>query len=558
MKSDRPKPRKSSPGKTYKAKSSAPPKSGSRPAKPYSDKSGDDRPRFSDKPKDGEKRPYSPRSSAPPKSGDRPARPYSDRPNEDKPRYSDKPQDGEKRPYSPRSSAPPKSGDRPTRPYSDRPQREDRPARPYSDRPQSEDRPYKSRSGTPPKSGARPSKPAYKPREDKPRDETSPRYSDRPQSEDRPYKSRSGTPPKSGARPSKPHTDRPQREESPRYDKPQTGENTSRSRYGTPPKSGARPKTPRVERPYEDAPRQDDSRDENDNGRAYKGNPDGPKRFNKNSTTSPRTAPRASSKRSPMLERPSPNKPIIDAPIDESDMRLNRYLAHCGVASRRAAADIIGEGKVTINGAVVREIGYRVQPNDVVVFNGEIINTVDEMVYILMNKPKHTITTVSDEKGRKTVMDIVGQTVKARIYPVGRLDRDTTGLLLLTNDGELAQKLSHPSGKVKKLYHVLLDKNVMAEDLEKIKEGIMLEDGKALVDSVAYDEEGKSKKEVIIEIHLGKNRIVRRIFESLGYAVERLDRIYYAGLTKKDLPRGNYRALSEREIIMLKHFTSTK
>ncbi len=247
--------------------------------------------------------------------------------------------------------------------------------------------------------------------------------------------------------------------------------------------------------------------------------------------------------------------PRIDAKATNwDDMRLNKYLALCGIASRRAAADIIGEGQVTVNGDIVREIGYRVQPTDLVKLNGKTIRPIEEKVYILLNKPKDFITTVSDEKGRRTVMDLVNRTVRARIFPVGRLDRETTGLLLLTNDGDLAQKLSHPSYLIKKMYHVVLNKALTKNDFADIDKGIELEDGLAKVDGISYMEEG-GKNEVIIEIHIGKNRIVRRIFEHLGYEVEKLDRIYYGGLTKKDLPRGHYRQLSDREIIMLKHFT---
>ena len=247
-------------------------------------------------------------------------------------------------------------------------------------------------------------------------------------------------------------------------------------------------------------------------------------------------------------------KPVVEATGDE-DMRLNKYVAHCGIASRRAAADLIKEGLVWVNGVVVNEIGYHVQPSDVVTFKGKAIKPIEDKVYILLNKPKNTITTVSDEKDRKTVMDIVGKTIKTRIYPVGRLDRETTGLLLLTNDGDLAQKLSHPSHRIKKFYHAILNRPFTSEDLEKVRKGLELEDGVAEVDSIQHVS-GGTKAEVMVEIHIGKNRIVRRIFEKLNYEVERLDRVYYAGLTKKDLPRGFYRKLTEQEVIMLKHFNN--
>ncbi len=250
---------------------------------------------------------------------------------------------------------------------------------------------------------------------------------------------------------------------------------------------------------------------------------------------------------------PRINKPPQIAAVPE-EMRLNRYVAQAGICSRRKAVDLIKSGQVKVNDKVELEPGYTVQPDDIVSYQGRTIKPEGKKVYILLNKPKDTITTLSDEKGRKTVMDIVGRTVKERIYPVGRLDRETTGLLVLTNDGDLAQKLSHPSFKVKKFYHVTLDRPLLQHDLELIKKGVDLEDGTIAVEGVDYIEE-KPKNEIGIEIHVGKNRIVRRIFEHLGYTVERLDRTYYAGLTKKDLPRGHYRTLDEREVIMLKHFT---
>ncbi len=229
-------------------------------------------------------------------------------------------------------------------------------------------------------------------------------------------------------------------------------------------------------------------------------------------------------------------------------------MADSGVAARRKATEMIMAGEVTVNGQVCTEAGYRVQSKDVVMHKGKPVKPVERMIYLLMNKPKDTITTVSDERGRHTVMEIVGRTVKTRIFPVGRLDRDTTGLLLMTNDGDLAQKMTHPSYRLKKLYQVELHKAVTKNDMEAIASGLELEDGIAEVDAVNYVEDG-AKSEVMIELHIGKNRIVRRIFEHLGYQVVKLDRIYYGGLTKKDLPRGGYRSLTEREIIMLKHFS---
>lgn len=242
-----------------------------------------------------------------------------------------------------------------------------------------------------------------------------------------------------------------------------------------------------------------------------------------------------------------------DRPV-EGEMRLNKFLAHCGIASRRAVDVLIMQGHATVNGEVVQEMGYKVKANDIVAFKGKVIKPVDKLVYYLLNKPRNVITTSNDEKGRKTVMDIIAAKVPERIYPVGRLDRNTSGLLLLTNDGELTKKLSHPSHKVPKVYLATLDKNLSLKDLELIRSGITLEDGDIKADSLHYLE-GGSKREVQIEVHSGRNRLVRRIFQHLGYEVVKLDRTYYAGLTKKNLPRGIFRPLTKEEVRMLKHFT---
>lgn len=238
---------------------------------------------------------------------------------------------------------------------------------------------------------------------------------------------------------------------------------------------------------------------------------------------------------------------------EPAGMRLNKYVAHCGICSRRKAAEYIQQGFVKVNDVVVREPGHRVLEKDRVFFKGALIEPEIEKVYLLMNKPRNTITTVNDERGRRTVLDLIGNAVDVRIFPVGRLDRETTGLLLLTNDGDLTKKLSHPSHEVQKFYHIILDKPVVQEHIEQIRAGITLEDGPVPVDSVDYITNA-GKEEVGIEIHIGRNRIVRRIFESFGYVVQKLDRTYYGGLTKKNLPRGKFRHLSDKEILMLKHF----
>ena len=238
-------------------------------------------------------------------------------------------------------------------------------------------------------------------------------------------------------------------------------------------------------------------------------------------------------------------------------MRLNKFVAVCGICARRAAAVLVKEGKVKVNNEVVIEPGVLINETDVVEYNGKTIRPSVNFMYILLNKPKNTITTTADERGRDSVLDLVNEAKKERLYPVGRLDRMTTGLLILTNDGDLTQRLAHPSNEVKKIYKAELDRNISEKDLERISDGIVLEDGVAEVDTVGWAEPDK-KNQVILELHSGKNRIVRRIFEALGYQVDRLDRIGYAGLTKKDLPRGRYRHLTDREVIMLRHFVGRK
>ena len=231
-------------------------------------------------------------------------------------------------------------------------------------------------------------------------------------------------------------------------------------------------------------------------------------------------------------------------------IRLNRYISNAGVASRRDADQLIASGEITVNGKVIIEMGYQVKPDDKVKYGKKILNR-EKMVYLLLNKPKDFITTTDDPDDRRTVMDLVKNACPERIYPVGRLDRNTTGLLLLTNDGELADKLSHPSHEIKKIYQLELDKPISEADFETIANGIELEDGFIKPDELALV---TPDAEVVgIKIHSGKNRIVRRIFESLGYEVMKLDRTTYAGLDKKDLPRGKWRFLTEKEVIRLKY-----
>ena len=240
-----------------------------------------------------------------------------------------------------------------------------------------------------------------------------------------------------------------------------------------------------------------------------------------------------------------------EANIDpNAPIRLNKYLANAGVCSRREADDFIQAGLVSVNGQVVTELGTKVLRSDNVVFHDQPV-TIEKKVYVLLNKPKDYVTTSDDPQQRKTVMDLVKDACPERIYPVGRLDRNTTGVLLLTNDGELASKLTHPRFLKKKIYHVHLDKNVTAHDLQQIAEGIELEDGPIHADAIEYASP-TDKKQVGIEIHSGKNRIVRRIFEHLGYKVTKLDRVLFAGLTKKNVRRGDWRFLTEKEVDMLR------
>lgn len=240
----------------------------------------------------------------------------------------------------------------------------------------------------------------------------------------------------------------------------------------------------------------------------------------------------------------------IDKDIHKDTIRLNKYIANSGICSRREADDLITQGLVEVNGKVVTEMGYQVQKTDRVVFDGQSI-TPEKPVYVLLNKPKGYISTTKDDKARKTVMDLVANASPYRLFPVGRLDRSTTGVILLTNDGHMTKKLTHPSFEARKIYHVTLDKKLTHEDMKLIAEGIRLDEGVAKVDQISFIE-GKPKNEVGIELHIGWNRVIRRIFQRLGYEVEALDRVMFAGLTKKNIKRGHWRILTELEVNNLK------
>ena len=258
------------------------------------------------------------------------------------------------------------------------------------------------------------------------------------------------------------------------------------------------------------------------------------------------------SKRKPSLKKENRVKGEYKPEIAKwnKPLRLNKYLANAGICSRREADELIKSGDVAVNGKIVTELGVKVDPKDDVRYKGKQVNR-ERKVYLLLNKPKDYVTTVKDKHADKTVIDIVKDACLERIYPVGRLDKNTTGVLLFTNDGELTKQLTHPSFQKKKIYHVQLDKDLTKADMLKIIEGLQLDEDFIQVDAISYVEE-EDKSQIGIEIHSGQNRIVRRIFESLDYKVRRLDRVYFAGLTKKNLPRGKWRFLTPQEISILK------
>lgn len=271
------------------------------------------------------------------------------------------------------------------------------------------------------------------------------------------------------------------------------------------------------------------------------------KKFNKDA----KPKRKAGSYKKAPLRKPSGKKSTNNPHTKANDgkVRLNKFLANAGICSRREADTLIKTGVVAVNGEIITEMGFKVAPTDKVSYGGETIRG-EKKVYLLMNKPKDFITTVDDPFGRRTVLQLLGK-LKQRVYPVGRLDRATTGLLMLTNDGDLTKKLTHPKYGVKKIYHVTLDKNVKENHLQHLCDGFELEDGFTKADVAVYVGSGKDKKQVGVELHSGKNRIIRRMFEHLGYKVIKLDRVYFAGLTKKDLSRGQWRFLTEKEVNML-------
>ena len=465
---------------------------------------GGDRPYRPSYNREGGDRPYRPRFNTNNEGGDRPQRP---RFNSEGGSYGDRPQrssynrEGGDRPYRPRFNANNEGGDRPQRPrfnseggsYGDRPQRPrfNNDGGSYGDRPQ---RPRFNSEG-----GDRSQRPSYN------REGGS--YGDRPQ---RPrFNSEGG--------------DRPQR---PSY-------NREGGSYGD------RPQRPRFNN------ESGGYRNNNGGGGNYR------PRFNNDRQGGyrprPRTADYDPNAKYSMKKQIEYKEQFVDP---NEPIRLNKFLANAGVCSRREADEFITAGVVSVNGEVVTELGTKIKRSDVVKFHDEPVS-IERKVYVLLNKPKDTVTTSDDPQERRTVMDLVKGACNERIYPVGRLDRNTTGVLLLTNDGDLASKLTHPKFLKKKIYHVHLDKNLTKADMDQIAAGIQLEDGEIHADAISYTDDFK-KDQVGIEIHSGKNRIVRRIFESLGYKVVKLDRVFFAGLTKKGLRRGDWRYLTEAEVNYLR------
>ena len=392
------------------------------------------------------------------------------------------------------------NGDRPYRPRFNS-EKGDRPQRPYNS-----DRPYRPRFNPGADNGDRPQRPRYN-----------------NDNGDRPYRPRYNS--EGGDRPKRPYVNN-------------SGDRTYRPRYNS--EACDLPQRPRYNNEGGDRPYR--PRFNSGGGRpgGY-GNRDSYSRPVRRSADYDPNAKYSKKKQIEYKEQfVDPNEPI----------RLNKFLANAGVCSRREADEFITAGVVSVNGEVVTELGTKIKRGDEVKFHDQTVS-IERKIYVLLNKPKDTVTTSDDPQARRTVMDLVKGACDERIYPVGRLDRNTTGVLLLTNDGDLASKLTHPKYLKKKIYHVHLDKNLTKADMEQIAAGIQLDDGEIHADAISYTDDFK-KDDVGIEIHSGKNRIVRRIFESLGYKVMKLDRVYFAGLTKKGLRRGEWRYLTEQEVNFLR------
>jgi 23S rRNA pseudouridine2605 synthase len=361
---------------------------------------------------------------------------------------------------------------------------------------------------------------------DKPRYEgDKPRYSDRPRNDDRPR--RDGEKPRFG--------DKPYRD----GDKPRFGE--GKPRFGDKPKTDGKPRF--GDKPYRDGEKPRFGEGKPRFGEKSRFGDKARKPFGK-----PGDKPKGKKTRV-HGENPDGTYPTFAPPVPTGEVRLNRHIAASGRCSRRDADQLIRDGHVTVNGTVVTEMGFKVAPTDVVELDGKSVGS-EKQVYILMNKPKGFVTTLEDPHADKTVIDLLGNNVRERVYPVGRLDKNSLGVLLLTNDGDLTSRLTHPSHNKKKIYQATLDRALTHADMQQIADGLTLEDGPVQVDAIDYV--GESRKDVGLEIHSGRNRVVRRIFEHLGYKVTKLDRVYFAGLTKRNLKRGQWRFLTPTEVDMLR------
>ena len=462
---------------------------------------------------------------------------YGDRPKRDVDRptrsfTSDRPARSERPSYGDR---PKRDVDRPTRSFSsDRPARSVRPS--YGDRPKRDgDRPTRSFSSDRP---ARSDRPSYG---DRPARSERPSYGDRPARSER---SSYGDRPARSERPS--YGDRPARSERPSY-----GDRPKRPSFGERPGREMMSKGERISNLRKDLEQLESGTGNLHAAKEWNmGNSDRmlQEAFGESSMDLGKTKFSRSKVRTPAKERKAEGA----APKDTLawPMRLNRFVSLSGLCSRRTADELIEAGRITINGNVANVLGTKVEQSDVVKYDDELLQ-VRRHVYVLLNKPKDFITTLDDPENRRTVMELVADATSERIVPAGRLDRNTTGLLLLTNDGDLIQKLTHPSSEISKIYAVELDKPLTQNDFNQVLDGLELEDGFIRVDALAWPEP-RDKKMVGLSLHSGKNRIVRRIFEQLGYEVQRLDRVSYAGLTKKDLPRGHWRYLTDKEIRFLR------
>ncbi|MDQ3109271.1 MAG: pseudouridine synthase [Bacteroidota bacterium] len=506
--------------------------------KPFKKSFGKDSERPSYKKSFGEDKPFKKSFGGDRERGDKP---FSDRkPAGDKPFRKSAGSDRDK-PYSDRKPA----GDKPFRKSFDG----DR-DKPFSDRKPAGDKPFRKNSD-----GDR----------DKP-------YSDRKPAGDRPFRKSAGGDRDKPFSDRKPAGDRPPFKKSFGGDRERGGDKPFKKSFGDKPdfakkSSSGKPdfsKRSSSDKPYRKRTEESgftgrkfaerkgkggddsDKATESENWQVFE-NADEAKEFIKSNRDDKKSGKSSQSEK----EYKNDNRPLRVAGGDENAVRLNRFIANTGICSRREADDLIEAGVVKVNGKIVTELGTKVGPGDTVHYGDQLLRR-EKMAYVLLNKPKDYITTTDDPQERKTVMSLIETAGDVRIYPVGRLDRNTTGLLLFTNDGDLAERLTHPKNGVRKIYHVSLDKNLRNDDFEKILKGYEMEDGFMKADELSFVGDGMDKKEVGIVIHSGRNRIVRRLFESLGYDVIRLDRVLYAGLTKKNLPRGKFRHLTTEEVGILR------